>query len=62
MIAFLINFTLFLWTMTLQSSQGLSLPTPMEDRLPPPPEGKFFKAAAKVDFKLNQRKLVVSFN
>lgn len=48
--------------MTLQSSQGLSLPTPMEDRLPPPPEGKFFKAAAKVDFKLNQRKLVVSFN
>ncbi|KAF9454147.1 hypothetical protein P691DRAFT_718074 [Macrolepiota fuliginosa MF-IS2] len=35
-----------------------TLPRHVEDRLPPLPESKFFKAVSKVDFKLNQRKLL----
>jgi hypothetical protein len=32
----------------------------MEDRLPPPPAGKFYAIASVVDFNVSQRKLIVS--
>ncbi|KXN88807.1 hypothetical protein AN958_06676 [Leucoagaricus sp. SymC.cos] len=38
-------------------SKGSALPISLEDRLPPLPQSKFFKAGSKVDFKLSQRKL-----
>ncbi|KAF5352707.1 hypothetical protein D9756_005938 [Leucocoprinus leucothites] len=42
----------------LDSAKSPLLPNSVEDQLPLLPQSKFFKAASKIDFKLNQRKLL----
>jgi len=41
------------------SLKSPTLPSPIEDRLPPPASGKFTRAAALVDFDISKQKSIV---